>query len=207
MYFDRLLALHKPRARSMVQSQTGKCFALFWHMWWFFSCSSSFNSTLRHFLTQTFKTGLTHLEPSPWWLEIIYHIRADTPFINIYSLWWHWQMGWAVWAEARGAASPCLALLEKRAWNQPLPGLAGGTARALLPLDQLHQDTWNWDTQDLVNQLLSSLPVMRFEVFKLSQQQLCALGSSWCPPQIHTLGHLLDFISWSHKGQIKIPLW
>lgn len=28
MYFGRLLALHKPRARSTVQSQTGKCFVL-----------------------------------------------------------------------------------------------------------------------------------------------------------------------------------
>lgn len=71
-------------------------------------------------------------------------------------------------AEARGAASLCLVLLEQRA-------LAGSTARAVLPLDQ---NPLNWDIQNLVNQLLSSLPVMKFKVFKLSQQQLCALGGS-----------------------------
>lgn len=94
----------------------------------------------------------------------------------------------------------------------PLPGSPGakgsGTSTFLgwqgAPLDQLHQNTWNWDTQDLVNQLLSSLPVMKFKVFKLSQQQLCALGSSWCPPQIHALGHILIFVSWSQKGQMSL---
>lgn len=151
----------------------------------FFSSFSPFSSPLRHFLNRMFKNGLTHLEPSTWWLEIIYHIRADTIYKYLFSavalinglsnraagggLWWCSPSPRPPWASGAGTSAL-------------LGGLGTPSGQQYL-LINCHQNTSNEDVQSLVNQLFSN--ILGNEILPLLQL-LCG-GKHW----ISLLGWLL----------------